>query len=77
VLLFAATLIGFVFSLWHLGFLVSGLWVTAVIIRLLGREPWWKACLASVVMVGVFYWFFASVLQVRFPRSTFVPPLHF
>ncbi len=77
VIAFASTVLAFVFSLYHLGFLVSGIWATAVLIRVLGRDPWWKASLAGVLMTSVIYWFFTSVLRVRFPNSTFIPAVHF
>lgn len=66
---FAVLLVAYILSLNWLGFLIPSLLVVLASLRILGREPWWRASLISGLGVGFVYWSFVTFFEARFPRG--------
>lgn len=71
-LLFSALLVSYILLLPVIGFLVTSVLMTGLGIRVLAGSAWWKAAVISLTVVGVMYYLFINVLNVRFLSGWFI-----
>lgn len=74
---FGVLMVVYMLSLQWLGFLLPSFVVVLLTMRLLDREPWWRATLISAIGVGVVYWSFVNLFETRFPTGELLEKIGF